>query len=85
MGCCPSPLPALITPRSKCFAKMSMASAVSWRITTQLWSIAFSVSAVSFTLSPLSVLLPLPPTLMVSLPSILPATSKLARVRVEDS
>ena len=85
MGCSWVPSPAFSTLPFTQRVSVSGAPLDEWRITIASAPIAWSVSAVSFRLSPLETLEPLVEKLITSAESRLAASSKLIRVRVEFS
>ena len=85
MGCWCQPSPALRTFASTHSVSRRGAPLEEWRMTMASTPMAWRVSAVSFSDSPLLTLEPLAEKLMTSADSRFSATSKEIRVRVESS
>ncbi len=85
VGCSCVPSPALMTAASTFCASRAGAPDWSWRTTSRSQCIAFSVAAVSSSVSPLFTEEVATDMLITSAPSRLPASSKLVRVRVLSS
>ena len=85
VGCSWLPSPALITEQSTFWASSSTAPAAWWRTTRMSGRMAFSVIAVSISVSPFDMDEVRVDMFMTSAPSRLPASSKELWVRVEDS
>ena len=85
VGCSCRPSPAFSTAQSTFWASRSTAPEWGWRTTRMSGRIAFSVVAVSISVSPLATLLVCIAMFITSAPSRLPAISKLDWVRVEFS
>ena len=85
VGCSWRPSPALSTAPSTFCASRSTAPDCGWRTTRRSGPIALSVAAVSSSVSPLATEEVCMAMLTTSAPSLRPAISKLAWVRVEGS
>jgi hypothetical protein len=85
VGCSWAPSPALMTAQLTFSASSATAPDIEWRTTSRSGCMALSVTAVSISVSPFFTLEEATDMFMTSAPRRLPASSKLAWVRVEGS